>query len=258
MSNQSDPYSNADESVAESDGSDLSYIPLYHPLTGIRHSRMDIIMDTSDDAGSSDPKSGADLHVPDQCSNCRFWRPYDPVNREPYPDDTGAWMWDDVSAPCGVRPPTEWIRDPAYLAVEPPYTGPERWCRFHDPVNNTIQNCSDLYDYAGEPCLNGTKADKTHTCGAESTTNGTKPHKTCASGSTPGEGTCMSTSTLVEQVAEAIVADRELHDTPWDDAMAAIHKVADWLDALANGCPVEVDQAIRYAADQLRSQLEKK
>jgi len=68
----------------------------------------------------------------DCCATCRFWRPEDDQDREPMRMDDGNYVYEDFQAPCGVMPPTEWLRHPDYLLVEPPHTSSTMWCRFHE------------------------------------------------------------------------------------------------------------------------------
>jgi hypothetical protein len=70
--------------------------------------------------------------IKDCCANCRFWRPQEEWDREPLKMDDGTYELEDIQAPCGVRPPTEWLRDPDYINVEPPNTNSKMWCQFHE------------------------------------------------------------------------------------------------------------------------------
>jgi len=90
------------------------------------------------------------------CANCNNWCPGDPEDREFWREDDGTWVPPDNHAPCGVRPPTEWIREEGYITVDPPQTYGGAWCRFHELILNDegelVQDgrCWELYNKACE------------------------------------------------------------------------------------------------------------
>jgi len=178
------------------------------------------------------------------CATCRFWRPRHESDREPYRKDDGTEDYEGLKAPCGVRPPTEWIKTPGYLLVEPPHTVDTDGCQFWEAyIRPDMTENADLSDKSSEHVASSAFSDRS--------------------------------VGLVERVARALAED-DGWEGGWDtypadsmlareeyrqNARAAIREVADALDEAGRGPDVDPGQrsagpAYYWAVRWLRSQLE--
>jgi len=159
------------------------------------------------------------------CANCRMWCPEDPEDREPWINAEGKPEFPDIHAPCGVRPPTEWLYEKGFINVERPRTYAGAWCRFWE-----------RYEKA-EP-------------------SGGNEVSECNSDDTSEEP--VADDDLLERVAKMIHASWSLRANPeyedYDSACAAIQVVADTIDREFE------DDSYNYTSEEvsawLRSQLE--
>jgi len=219
------------------------------------------------------PERVGPIPTPDVCANCRFWRPRDEWDRDPYDhDEDGKPIYEELASPCGVRPPTEWVIPQGMLLAEAPHTLSTDWCQFHEKLNDDEPLVQDSRTPALVP----------------------KPHKMCACGRTTDEvldnfldallqaanrrahtptewegGNAQAESrqpdedvtSLVERVAMAIrnswsIMAEEVEEQDLSDARAAIREVADWMCDMGE-LTDDVGRDLNYAvADWLRSHLE--